>query len=583
MRPISLTNYEYRIYTKILADRMKIISSSIIGDHQTCSVKNRRIHDNIILLRDMIFDANDYNKEIYIVSIDQSKAFDRVNHNYLFNLLKHMNFGEFIFNSIKRMYKNSFMRIIVNNSSTGKIFIKNGLKQGDAFSMFLYILANEELLVRIDKNPDIKGYLIRVYKNFECKAMCYADDNTGILREYKSIKLFFEEFNKWRASSGAQINKNKSSILAIIYNAYEDINFANNIKILGINFNKKGVCKSNIIKIFENIEKAIGLWSHVKLNIIERVVACKTFILSKVWYISNFIEFENNQIAKIKSLMFKFIWNNSIEMIKRDTLILPYHKGGLNCVSIEAKIETICLSNYINICENRNRLHYQFSVRNLKFIMRPYIDKGFNSIPVILDRFMPKYYLKMKNIVSTYISENETFQDEINKINRKKIYDNLVEKYAQKPKIESYYIYNEWINLYTRIHKINANSNVRAFLYKLLYQVLPCNQRFNNRNKIACFLCQEFIESEEHLFYECGKMKKLFEIVRKDLVNPHFILKKKNFWFSETIDKIDFETIAKFLYTIWILRNKMRIDVNTNIDNCFQHTYRYITKVKNIN
>jgi hypothetical protein len=43
LRPISLTNIDYRIYTKVLANRLRIIADKIIGDHQTCSIKGRII------------------------------------------------------------------------------------------------------------------------------------------------------------------------------------------------------------------------------------------------------------------------------------------------------------------------------------------------------------------------------------------------------------------------------------------------------------------------------------------------------------------------------------------------------------
>jgi hypothetical protein len=84
LRPFSLTNIDYRIYTKILANRLRVVSASVIGDHQTCSIPNRRINDNINLIRDIIFENNLNGSELYLVSVDQSKAFDRLSHKYLF-------------------------------------------------------------------------------------------------------------------------------------------------------------------------------------------------------------------------------------------------------------------------------------------------------------------------------------------------------------------------------------------------------------------------------------------------------------------------------------------------------------------
>ena len=66
--------------------------------------------------------------EVFIVSIDQSKAFDRMSHKYLCYLIDYLNFGKFLINSIKRIYKQSYAYICVNQIlSKVKIIIKRGL------------------------------------------------------------------------------------------------------------------------------------------------------------------------------------------------------------------------------------------------------------------------------------------------------------------------------------------------------------------------------------------------------------------------------------------------------------------------
>ena len=58
LRPISLTNFEYRIYTKVLARRFKTVSPCLFLDYQTCSVRGRRINDSINAIIGCIEDAN---------------------------------------------------------------------------------------------------------------------------------------------------------------------------------------------------------------------------------------------------------------------------------------------------------------------------------------------------------------------------------------------------------------------------------------------------------------------------------------------------------------------------------------------
>ena len=100
LRPISLTNFEYRILTKIFTNRISIVSGLLIEDNQTCSKFNRRLSDNIVLLRDLIFDAHlnnsDKKKFLYAISVDQQKAFDSLDHKHLMKLIDHLNLGEFV-------------------------------------------------------------------------------------------------------------------------------------------------------------------------------------------------------------------------------------------------------------------------------------------------------------------------------------------------------------------------------------------------------------------------------------------------------------------------------------------------------
>ena len=53
-RPISLLCIDYKILTKILANRLKHILQDIISKEQTCSIPNRTIFNNLFQIRDII-------------------------------------------------------------------------------------------------------------------------------------------------------------------------------------------------------------------------------------------------------------------------------------------------------------------------------------------------------------------------------------------------------------------------------------------------------------------------------------------------------------------------------------------------
>ncbi len=57
------------------------------------------------------------------------------------------------------------------------------------------------------------------------------------------------------------------------------------LKILGVEFNSRGISENNLENIIERIEKSVFIW----MSVIDRIIACRTFILSKLWYLANFI------------------------------------------------------------------------------------------------------------------------------------------------------------------------------------------------------------------------------------------------------------------------------------------------------
>eukprot|EP00794_Sanderia_malayensis_P015416 gene15416-biopygen12837 len=92
-RPISLLNVDYKIGTKTLTNRLKVLLSSVLNEDQTSSVPGRSIFDNLILIRDSMSLAEQKNTPLALIKVDQEKAFDRVDWNFLHEVMTAMNFG----------------------------------------------------------------------------------------------------------------------------------------------------------------------------------------------------------------------------------------------------------------------------------------------------------------------------------------------------------------------------------------------------------------------------------------------------------------------------------------------------------
>ena len=87
-RPITLSNCDFKIITKTLANRLTSGLDDLISQNQTAYIKNHQITDNLHLIQHEL--ENSYNQKIpmAIVSLDAEKAFDSVEHNNLREVLK---------------------------------------------------------------------------------------------------------------------------------------------------------------------------------------------------------------------------------------------------------------------------------------------------------------------------------------------------------------------------------------------------------------------------------------------------------------------------------------------------------------
>ena len=91
--PISLLNTDYKIASKAITERLKSVMSSIVHQDQTCSVVAISIFSNLSLIRDDLDMINKTDETGIPVSLDQEKAFDRVDHEFLMRTLAKFGFG----------------------------------------------------------------------------------------------------------------------------------------------------------------------------------------------------------------------------------------------------------------------------------------------------------------------------------------------------------------------------------------------------------------------------------------------------------------------------------------------------------
>jgi hypothetical protein len=118
--PIALANFQFKIVTKILADRMAVITSRIISMEQRGFIRDRNISDCVILASKAInsIDKRQYGGNIAL-KVDISKAFDTLDWNFLIMVLNNFGFSSTLINWILAILQSARLSILVNGKAVG--------------------------------------------------------------------------------------------------------------------------------------------------------------------------------------------------------------------------------------------------------------------------------------------------------------------------------------------------------------------------------------------------------------------------------------------------------------------------------
>ena len=112
-RLITRLDAELKILAQVLANRLQLVISDLIGPEQTFALKGRSIQDNLHLIREVLEGIED-DTEAALISLYQSKAFDRVDHRFLATVLETAGFEPEFCRWISMMYNNHQVVVLVN-------------------------------------------------------------------------------------------------------------------------------------------------------------------------------------------------------------------------------------------------------------------------------------------------------------------------------------------------------------------------------------------------------------------------------------------------------------------------------------
>ena len=144
--PITLLNTDYKTYTKIIANRLRVVAPKLIHKDQAGFMPKRSIYDQTKVVELLIKWCENTKSKGLVVCLDQEKAYDRIDLTYLWRTLEAFGFPDPFVTRIKNLYSNTAMAIHINGFTGEPFDVRRGVRQGDPMSCLLYNLAIEPLI-----------------------------------------------------------------------------------------------------------------------------------------------------------------------------------------------------------------------------------------------------------------------------------------------------------------------------------------------------------------------------------------------------------------------------------------------------
>ena len=572
-RPLSLQNNDLKLLTKILCIRLKSLMGSLISEHQYANA-SKNISTAITLIRDLYSCSKKRSNEHFFISIDFVKAYDSIDREYLFDVLEKIGFRGNFLAIIKNVYTGSTAKIVLNGFVSKTVKMRRGIRQGDALSLYLFIIAIDPLLLALERHPGVEG--VKSPGRFHTKSVSYADDVNLCLKGRKSVQIAYEIITNFGKSTGLNpqpLGTSKASTCLLVNTRYAG-NLPNfRFTTLGYETLGSAVGTDKFILDFweeeykNAIEPEIDFLINFNLSLDAKSVLSKSKILPKISYNSAFYEIPEPIKRKIETKMAKFSLGNHGGLRMFEEITRDKQHGGYDICHVTKHSELSLLKPIFRLLKCKREgipLTVDTALTEAEVGLKmTEINSKLNLQPL---RNIPhhasisKHYKAALDIIRYYkISAEELATGKIDVIYKIIQNGSSRTKYPGVPNVE----FIQMPECRTTIHHDILPNYLKTFIYRMKNCLIPLKCTYTDfglDNDSRCEFCNINYETNYHVFMECEKVKTVWEVIEVktglSLLNNNII----NFRHSETIDhyNITVYVTALVCHKIWKIRNQIK-------------------------
>ena len=208
-RSMSLLPTTYKTLCHILLLRLTPHAEEIICDHQCGFRRSRPTTGHIFCTRQILEKKWEYNEAVYQLFIDLKKAYDSVRKEVLYNIIIEFVIPMKLVRLIKQCLTETYSRVQAGKNLSDMIPIRNGLKQGDVLSPFLFNFVLEYTVRRVQVNQD--GLKL----NGTHQVLVYADDVNILGGSVHTVKENAEALIMASKETGLEVNADKTKYMVM--------------------------------------------------------------------------------------------------------------------------------------------------------------------------------------------------------------------------------------------------------------------------------------------------------------------------------------------------------------------------------
>ena len=467
-RPISLTNTDYKILAKCLANRVGKVIGKIVSEDQVGYIKGRNVSTTLRTIDDIINMWNLKQRPGILLALDFQKAFDSISKQFMLSAFKKFGFGSDLLQWVKILFTDTKSSIIYNGWVSENFNVTNGIRQGCPFSPLAFIIGVELLAIRFRESRDVKGLNIDVENVI--KVLLYADDITVFLKDENDVRAVISIIKEFSQISALRLNLTKSEAMGIGSSKRLSfdigVKWVKEIKVLGIYFSNEKTASENehnwISKI-DKIKQLINQWEKRNLGIWGKLCVIKSLMLSQIVYAMQAICFPENILKEINTLFYRFLWRKqdvnkrAFEKVKRVTLNADYNKGGIGMIDVIVMQESFLCNWFFKILKNEN--HTKWTLIPSLFLKSFGEDLSCFSSTVGPNRFKGLYKIELcfwKKVITTWLRHNTN--SNLFKTKKMCIWNNKSFTYQN-----NVIFFENWAKKITFITDIIQNNTMKSF------------------------------------------------------------------------------------------------------------------------